>query len=351
MSSLANGAPLLAGSIDTLDQSGSILRDGSSEAGGVSNGTRQRKNPPRTARPSKSQSIDSLSHLSTIPDTDASASPTSEDSFPPPAPSTQTGTGDKPIVARRRRSSSVKRKPSPGVTPTKVVDWEIPRKAFHSSIGFLTLFLRYLDPPSLGPLIKTLTALLVGVSVTDFFRLRYPAFAEIWELVAGFLMRESERDKVNGVVWYLIGVIWVLMLYPRDVAVVAILTLSWSDTTASTIGRLWGRYTPPLPSHFPGIRLLPFAPRKSLAGFLAASVTGFLIGTVFWWNGSGGEWTVLDVEDFGHGYWGLWVTGLVVGVGGAVVEALDLGVDDNLTLPILSGALVWTWLSITNYLL
>ncbi|TYJ54984.1 hypothetical protein B9479_004295 [Cryptococcus floricola] len=340
MTSIANGIPPLETSIG-------------SEAGGPTSGTRQRKNPSRAARPSKTQSIDSLSHLSTIPDADADApaSPISEDSFPPPALSTQTGTGDKPLVTRRRRSSSVKRKPSPGVTPTKVVDWEIPRKTFHSSIGFVTLFLWYLDPPSVGPLVKVLTALLVGVAITDFFRLRYPAFAEVWETVAGFLMRESERDKVNGVVWYLVGVIWVLVLYPRDVAVVAILTLSWSDTTASTIGRLWGRYTPPLPAHFPLIPLLPFAPRKSLAGFLAASVTGFMIGTGFWWNGSGGEWVVLGGEEVGRGGWGLWVTGLVVGVGGAVVEALDLGVDDNLTLPILSGALVWGWLEITNYLL
>lgn len=95
------------------------------------------------------------------------------------------------------------------------------------------------------------------------------------------------------------------------------LRLSWSDTTASTLGRLWGRYTPPLPSHFPGIKLLPFAPRKSLAGFLAATVTGVLICLGFWWNGSGGRWHLLD------GHWsGLLVTSLVVGIGGAVVEAL-----------------------------
>lgn len=41
-------------------------------------------------------------------------------------------------VVRRRRSSSVHAKPPPGVTPTKVVDWEIPRKTFHSSIGEYT---------------------------------------------------------------------------------------------------------------------------------------------------------------------------------------------------------------------
>ncbi|OCF34455.1 hypothetical protein I317_03492 [Kwoniella heveanensis CBS 569] len=336
------------------------------------NKPRLRKNPPRSARPSVNGniSVNGLPTLPTIPDPEegneddsaiAPSSPMSEKSYshahaydpPPPAASTSTGTGARPVMTatRKRRSSSIKRKPSPGVVPTKAVDWEIPRKTLHSSIGFLTLLLNHLDPPTLKPLIQVLSTGLLTVAVTDFFRLRFPAFAEIWELYLGFLMRESERQKINGVVWYLVGVIFVLAVYPRDVAVVSILTLSWSDTTASTLGRLWGRYTPPLPAHFPGIKLLPFAPRKSLAGFLAATVTGFFIGIGFWWNGSNGRWIVLDVEDYGHGYWGLWVTAAVVGIGGAVVEALDLGVDDNLTLPILSGAIVWAWLATTNLLL
>ncbi|WVR08441.1 hypothetical protein IAU60_005496 [Kwoniella sp. DSM 27419] len=337
-----------------------VWRDGSLE---LEDGKpRQRKNPPRSARPSGiNGSAPGMATLPTIPDPagydedsafapSVPSSPTSE-KHPPPAPSTQTGTGERPVVTRKRRSSSIKRKPSPGATPTKVVDWEIPRKTLHSSIGFLTLALHHFDPPTVAPIIQVLSVGLALVLLTDLFRLRVPAFAEVWEQYLGFLMRESERDKINGVVWYLVGVIFVLSLYPRDVAVVSILTLSWSDTTASTIGRLWGRYTKPLPSHFPGLKWLKFAPRKSLAGFLAAAITGFFIGIAFWWGGSQGRWVVLDVEDYGHGYWGLWATALVVGFGGAVVEALDLGVDDNLTLPILSGAVVWAWLATTNYLL
>ena len=57
--------------------------------------------------------------------------------------------------------------------------------------------------------------------------------------------------------------------------------LSWADTAASTFGRLWGSRTPPLPSHVP-ILGLPLAPRKSLAGFLAAFVTGTAIVFSFW---------------------------------------------------------------------
>ena len=81
-----------------------------------------------------------------------------------------------------------------------------------------------MDPPDVKPLIIVLSTGLIAVLTTDFLRLRFPTFAEVWESYFGFLMRESERDKINGVVWYLVGVVFVLSLYPRDVAVVSILT-------------------------------------------------------------------------------------------------------------------------------
>lgn len=306
-----------------------------------------------SARPSKTTpTYDGLPTLATIPDPGAPESPSAASSSskpPPPALSAtlaKTANGGRPGT-RMRRSSSIKRKPSPGVKPTKVVDWEIPRKALHSSIGIVTLILNHLDPPTLRPLLVILSTFLAVVLTADFFRLNFPGFAELWELYLGFLLRESERNKINGVVWYLVGVITVLSLYPRDVAVVSILTLSWSDTTASTIGRLWGTHTPPLPSHFPGVKSLRFAPRKSLAGFLAATVTGIVICIGFWWGGSNARWSILDQ----HAGWGLGSTAVVVGLGGAVAEALDLGLDDNLTLPILSGAIIWIWLGMTNILL
>jgi diacylglycerol kinase (CTP) len=213
---------------------------------------------------------------------DTSAIDDSGASSPPPAPSALLAHGPDAItdngvpasgVRRRRRSSSIKVKPPPGVTPTKAVDWEIPRKVFHSSIGefrgkldvgcvhrrpppctsvaghmhrtrgrptspshrrnaehitdsypgFVTLALWWVDPPTVGPLIRYLSYFLAFVVVCDFFRLRYPAFAELWEAFAGFLMREEERTKPNGVIWYLVGVIFVLSIYPRDIAVVSIL--------------------------------------------------------------------------------------------------------------------------------
>lgn len=33
------------------------------------------------------------------------------------------------------------------------------------------------------------------------------------------------------------------------------------------------------------------------------------------------------------------------------MSRVDLGLDDNLTLPILSGAIMWLWFTVTNVLL
>lgn len=116
-------------------------------------------------------------------------------------------------------------------------------------------------------------------------------------------------------------------------------SLSWVDTAASTIGRLWGRYTPPLPRRLPLV-YLPLAPRKSLAGFLAGSLTGVIIAAGFWgslasigdvapvWTWEGGV-TGTHIGDAGGvlaGWIGLTVISLVSGIVSGVAEALGTSI-------------------------
>jgi diacylglycerol kinase (CTP) len=160
--------------------------------------------------------------------------------------------------------------------------------------------------------------------------------------------------------------------------------LSWADTAASTFGRLWGKRTPPLPRTLFG---LPLAPRKSTAGFLAATITGGLIAIGFFgwiapfrssgllsWTWEGGVqdpamhgWALekLGLSQGIHsgGWLGLIGIGLATGIISGVAEALgefpirpfskdrnsiltfivtDLGTwDDNLTLPVITGICIW----------
>ncbi len=164
-------------------------------------------------------------------------------------------------------------------------------------------------------------------------------------------MRESEVDGYNGVIWYLLGAWTVLRFFPKDVATVSILLLSWCDTAASTIGRLYGRYTPRIRRG------------KSLAGSAAAVVVGAITAGMFWgWATPKfgfddgfmfrGQLSLPDVarESLGltkeqatvGGWVALGIVSLWSGFIASASEVVDVfGWDDNVTIPVLSGLGLW----------
>lgn len=107
---------------------------------------------------------------------------------------------------------------------------------------------------------------------------------------------------------------------------------------ASTFGRMFGPLTPRLPRRLPFLRL-PLAPRKSVAGFMAASVTGACAAVMFWgWiaplrhNGADLSWTwqdgvrgtssLLSWLGGARGWLGLGTIGIVAGLVSGIAEAL-----------------------------
>ena len=164
-------------------------------------------------------------------------------------------------------------------------------------------------------------------------------------------MRESEVEGWNGVIWYLLGAWTVLRWLPPDCGVMGVLLLSWCDTAASTVGRLYGRYTPRIRRG------------KSVAGSAAAVVVGAMTAGLFW------GWAV---PRFGHtegflfkgelavpegvkealgwkeeegkvgGWVALGIVSLWSGLVASASEVVDLwGWDDILTIPVLSGLGLW----------
>lgn len=199
--------------------------------------------------------------------------------------------------------------------------------------------------------------MLIPIALTDVIRHRYPSVNRFYIRCLGALMRESEVDGYNGVISYLLGA-WIVMRFcPKDIGVMSILLLSWCDTAASTFGRLWGRYTPQIRRG------------KSLAGSIAACVTGILTAAV-WWGVLGpmfaayntGEHAfafqdtltlpepardVLGMDVKLTGYWALGAMSVAAGLIASASEALDLfGWDDNLTIPVLCGAGLWGFLRV-----
>lgn len=212
---------------------------------------------------------------------------------------------------------------------------EIPRKVFHSSIGFVTLWL-YTQGYQVNQITPVLVAGLVAVGGADYLRFSNASFNQLYVKVMGFMMREKEVSQINGVVYYLLGLILVFLVFPKDICLLAVLLLSWADTAASTIGRAYGKYTPKLTQS------------KSLAGSLAAFVVGcastFLLYSFF----------IPAYSEYNHPDQIMWtpqtsrisLNWLVFAAGfiTAASEAVDV-CDDNFSIPVLSAifmyAFVW----------
>lgn len=223
------------------------------------------------------------------------------------------------------------------------------------SIGFLTSYL-YIKGAEASQIHPVLLAALVPIATADIVRHNHEPFNRFYIRINGALMRESEVDGYNGVIWYLLGAWAVLRYCPKDVGVMSVLLLSWCDTAASTFGRLWGRYTPVIRKG------------KSVAGTLAAMVVGISTAAFFWgylapkWGAPYG-YAITEAQVFAFqgrlslptqvkdllgwkgdqgtitGNLALGVMSLVTGLIACASEAVDLfGWDDNLTIPVLCGA-------------
>ncbi|BAO38777.1 CTP-dependent diacylglycerol kinase 1 [Kluyveromyces marxianus] len=206
---------------------------------------------------------------------------------------------------------------------------EIPRKVFHSSIGFITLYLYTQDVDYK----KVKFPLIVGFTVVftlDVIRLNFPGFNKLYCRCVGALMRKREIHAYNGVLWYLLGLTFAFTFFSKDVALISLFLLSWSDTAASTIGRKYGHLTPKVAKH------------KSLAGSLAAFLVGQLTCYAFYgyfvphysWVNKPGEisWSEetskLNLHQFS----------LFGGFVAALSEGIDIfNWDDNFTIPVLSA--------------
>ena len=236
---------------------------------------------------------------------------------------------------------------------------EIPRKAMHVSIGFITVQL-YRSGYQSTAITPWLLGLFVPIFSVDILRHNLPDFNTFYVKSLGAFMRETEVDGYNGVIWYLLGAYISLRFFPKDIGVLSILLLSWCDTAASTFGRLYGRYT---------IRLRR---GKSLAGSLAAMFTGIFAAWFFWGflaptvDGKSLEdvnWPFMfkytlslphqvqkilgcsEAASTITGTAAVAVMSVATGVIASFSEFVDLfGWDDNLTIPLISSAGLWLFL-------
>jgi len=198
------------------------------------------------------------------------------------------------------------------LTPFRVrSDVHLTRKIWHMGTGFLGLYLYrvlHADPIATG--IVFLTVALVGFTI-DFIRLRNVFVNRLALNLMRPFMRESEKNSFSGFPFYALGVSLSLFLFPEKLAVLSIAYLVFSDPISSYVGIRFGKD-----------KILP---NKSLQGSLAGFATCYFL-------------TLFYGLAYGEASFALLVMAFFGGLIGSLSEVLShFNIDDNLTIPVISG--------------
>ncbi len=180
-----------------------------------------------------------------------------------------------------------------------------PRRLFHVSVGTaIPVIAIFLDEP--WPVIL-LGMIAAGSLALDLVRFRLPWLNRLFLYWLSLLLKQEESARITGATYLLIAACLCFLLFDKEVAIAVLLFLSLGDPAAALVGR-------PLP----GPRLLGKSPVGTLA-FIGVSLAAL------------GVLASVGVAEF------TWIL-----VGAAVVAGLaelaPLPLDDNLSVPLLSGA-------------
>ena len=183
----------------------------------------------------------------------------------------------------------------------------VERRLFHIVAGSLFPLLALVLPQWI---IILLAATGTGVSIIlEVSRRRSRRVNDWFTSRFSVLLKESESSQTLGSTYLLAATLLAFLLFDRDVAVLALLFVAVGDPLAALVGQRYGRAR---------IR------KKSVEGSLAFMVGAAQVGWVLIAGG-------LDIS--------LWVVMSGAAVA-ALVELLSLPPDDNITVPLVAGAVM-----------
>ena len=183
---------------------------------------------------------------------------------------------------------------------------EILRKILHISslIVPLSYLLFIVDKESMLTyiLIAIIIAFLIEIS-----RIKFSNFQNIFNKYFGLMLRGEEKNgKITGATWMLLGWFTTILLFPIDIAVAALIFLSIGDAIAGLVGKTFPIYK---------------VKDKSISGTIAG-----IIGCIF-------SLIILNPSI------PLYI--IIIGaISAMLIELIPLSINDNLTIPNFSGAVM-----------
>ncbi len=191
-------------------------------------------------------------------------------------------------------------------------DLHMLRKIWHIVFGSICLFIYKSMDVEITFWGYFATFFAIGGFAMDLVRLNNKKINKIVLKVMGPVMRQSEAKSFSGLPFYALGVGLSILFFKEDIAVLSIMFLVFADPIASFVGVNYGRD-----------KILP---NKSLQGAVASFITCVFI-TIFYFY-------QVEISDLN-----LILFSLAAGLIGCLSElASAFNIDDNLTIPVLSGA-------------
>lgn len=140
-------------------------------------------------------------------------------------------------------STTLNKKPLKPSTPVSwYISHEVPRKVWHSSIGFFVLGYYYWYGATLGQCLIWLAPMALSFIALDISRLNREWLNTWFCRVFGSMLRPHEQKSLTSSSFFYGGVLLALLLSPNNAsAILSILYLSWSDTVAGVFGKYYSR--------------------------------------------------------------------------------------------------------------
>jgi len=180
---------------------------------------------------------------------------------------------------------------------------EIVRKAIHLSSSLLPLAYWFLFERD--QILHMVIFLSLGFLTAELLRLKSSSVEKLFMRVFGPALRKHEKEKLTGATYVFVGSVVAIFLFPKQIAVAALLILSISDTLAALVG-------------------IPFGKHKFLKKSLEGSLTFFISTTVIL--------SIFFPEAM--------IINLIIAGAVTLAEAYPMNLDDNFVIPILSGILL-----------
>lgn len=192
------------------------------------------------------------------------------------------------------------------------------RRFFHLSMGLSVALLYglFLEHNQAVTILGTIACILY---VFEQVRIKYPEYSNKFGKITKTIYRAEEKLKESAAIPYVIAVLLTVLIFPKVIAVAAILILAISDPLSAIVGIKWGKNR--------------IVPDKSLEGSGAFFVSSFIIIFVVFMAGTH------DVGKFS--LWALFIFSLCSSFLGTVIEMLPLRIDDNLIIPLSTSFILW----------